>query len=139
MSDFFRGGNQKMNKFMSYLAAVSFMATMLVSGPSAQAAAARAATTAAATPAQFGGPGSEPWAVPNSRWQAVQQRGFRDGITGARRDAQNNRQPNVNNRDEFRNPPVRGRDRRAYRDGFRQGYWTGVRHLMGYYHGPFGG
>ena len=130
-----------MNKFTSYtsyLTAAAFIAAMLISGPSARVSAA----TAAATPAQWGGgpppPGEGGWDVPNSRWQAVQQRGFRDGITGARRDAQNNRQPNVNNRDEFRNPPVSGRDRKAYRLGFRQGYWQGVRHLMSYYHGPFG-
>lgn len=129
-----------MNKFMAYLAAVAFIAAMLISGASARA----AARAAAATPGQYGGPPpravapNEPWAAPDSRWQAVQQRGFRDGVTGARRDAQNHRQPNVNNRDEYRNPPVGGHDRKAYRDGFRQGYWSGVRHLMGYYRGPYG-
>jgi hypothetical protein len=127
-----------MNKFMSYLAALVFVATMLISAPSA-----RATAAGAATPPQWGGgppppPPNQGWDVPNSRWQAVQQRGFRDGVTGARRDAQNHRQPNVNNRDEYRNPPVSGPDRRAYRDGFRQGYWTGVRHVMGYYRGPYG-
>lgn len=126
-----------MKTIMTYLAAVAFVGTMLISGPSARAATATAATSPAfvSAPPQMG---AEPWAVPNSRWQAVQQRGYRDGVTGARRDAQNHRQPNVNNRDEYRNPPVSRRDRRAYQEGFRQGYWAGVRHLMGYYHGPFG-
>jgi hypothetical protein len=127
-----------MKKIMPYLAAVAFVATMLIGGPSSWAATGAAATPPryVPAPAQMGAP--EPWAVPNSRWQAVQQRGFRDGVTGARRDAQNRRQPNVNNRDEYRNPPVSRRDRRAYQDGFRQGYWAGVQHLMGYYRGPYG-
>lgn len=89
------------------------------------------------------GPGyypNEPWAAPPPEWQAVQQKGFRDGVRGAYKDAQNHRPPNVNNRDEYRHPDVPHRDRHAYREAFRRGYWTGVRHLMGYYHGrnPYG-
>lgn len=80
---------------------------------------------------------NEAWAEPSSQWQAAEQKGFRDGVRGAYKDAQNHRQPNVNNRDEYRHPDdVPGNDRRAYREGFRRGYWTGVQHLMGYYNGP---
>lgn len=80
---------------------------------------------------------NEAWAAPNSEWQAVEQRGFRDGVRGAYKDAQNHRQPNVENRDEYRDPDnVPGRDRRAYQQGFQRGYWAGVQHLMGYYRGP---
>ena len=81
---------------------------------------------------------NESWATPPPEWQAVQQKGFHDGVRGAYKDAQNRRPPNVDNRDEYRNPDVPHRDRRAYREAFRRGYWTGVQHLMGYYHGPYG-
>ncbi|WP_218623933.1 hypothetical protein [Granulicella sp. dw_53] len=77
-----------------------------------------------------GGPGGG-WDAPPREFRDVQQRGFRDGIEGARRDFENHRPPNVNNRDEFRHPPVGGSLRRDYKDGFRRGYDVGVRHLMG--------
>lgn len=75
-------------------------------------------------------PAPEPWAAPPPDLQGVEQQGFRDGIEGARKDAQNHRPPNVNNRDEYRHPSVPARDRRAYRAGFRRGYQVGVNHLM---------
>jgi len=60
----------------------------------------------------------------------VSRRGFHDGIEGARKDYENHRRPDVNNRDEFRHPPVARRDREAYRHGFERGYQVGVDHLM---------
>ncbi len=81
---------------------------------------------------------NQPWATPPAEFQQVQQQGFRDGVRGAYKDAENHRQPDVNNRDEYRRPNVINRDRHAYREAFRRGYWTGVQHLMGYYHGPYG-
>jgi hypothetical protein len=60
------------------------------------------------------------------------RRGFQDGIQGARRDFENHRPPNVNNRDEFRNPKfLPPPDRRDYREGFRRGYDVAVRHMYG--------
>jgi hypothetical protein len=76
------------------------------------------------------GYGQEPWAAPPAELQGVQSQGFHDGIEGARKDAQNHRPPSVENRDEFRHPPVSHRDRGAYRQGFRRGYQVGVDHLM---------
>ena len=72
------------------------------------------------------------WDAPPPEFAAAQQRGYRDGIEGARRDFENHRPPNVNNRDEFRNPKfIAPPDRRDYRFGFRRGYDTAVRHMYG--------
>ena len=64
-------------------------------------------------------------------FREIQQRGFHDGIEGARHDFQNHRAPNVNNRDEFRHPHVPGPDRRDYRMAFQRGYSVGVQHFYG--------
>jgi Spy/CpxP family protein refolding chaperone len=77
------------------------------------------------------GPGGG-WDAPPPEFAAAQQRGFRDGIEGARKDFENHRPPNVNNRDEFRNPHfIAPPDRRDYRFGFRRGYDVAVRHMYG--------
>jgi hypothetical protein len=77
------------------------------------------------------------WDAPPSEFAAMRQRGFRDGIEGARRDFENHRPPNVNNRDEFRNPSFIPRpDRREYKMGFRRGYDVGVSHMFGPPRGP---
>lgn len=75
------------------------------------------------------GPG---WEAPPPEFAAAQQRGYRDGIDGARKDFQNHRSPNVDNRDEFRNPHfIAPPDRRDYRMGFRRGYDVAVRQMYG--------
>ena len=75
-----------------------------------------------------GGPGG--WdAPPNDFRQQMQRDAFHAGIEGARRDAENHRQPNVMNRDEFRN--YRGPNRRLYRDAFQRGYQTFWSHQGG--------
>ena len=89
--------------------------------------------------AQYGPPpqerySQEPglWNAPPAEFAAAQQRGFRDGVDGARKDFENHRPPNPNNRDEFRNPHFIARpDRRDYRFGFRAGYQVAVRHMYG--------
>ena len=79
-----------------------------------------------------GGYGQGGWDAPPPEFAAMRQRGFRDGIEGARRDFENHRPPNVNNRDEYRNPSFIARpDRREYLFGFRRGYDVGVRHIYG--------
>ena len=75
------------------------------------------------------GPRREAWEVPPSAFNNMQRRGFQDGIEGARKDYGNNRAPNVNNREEYRNTTLRGSDRRAYRDGFQRGYEMAASHL----------
>ena len=89
--------------------------------------------------AQYGGPPPARyqqdrggWDAPPAEFAAAQQRGYRDGIDGARKDFENHRSPNVNNRDEFRNPHlIAPPDRRDYRFGFRRGYEVAVRHMYG--------
>lgn len=57
-------------------------------------------------------------------------RGFEDGMIGADRDFQNHRRPDVNNRDEFRNPHfIPGWARQDYREGFRRGYYQQAREI----------
>ena len=68
--------------------------------------------------------------VPNE-FNDAQRRGFHDGIEGARRDFDNHRQPNVENRDEYRHPNLPHDLREAYREGFRRGYDRGWAHLTG--------
>ncbi len=80
------------------------------------------------------GPGYGPggWDAPPPEFREFQQRGYHDGVEGARRDFENHRPPNVNNRDEFRHPTFIPREmRRDYKDGFRQGYYAAVRHMTG--------
>lgn len=76
------------------------------------------------------------WDQAPPEFREVERRGFHDGIEGARHDFDNHRQPDVNNRDEFRHPHVDPADQRAYREAFRRGYWVGVRHIYGPNYGP---
>jgi hypothetical protein len=70
------------------------------------------------------------WDTPPSEYQEVGRRGYHDGIEGARKDFENHRKPNVNNRDEYKHPPVSGADRDQYRASFRRGYDAAVEHMM---------
>ena len=69
-------------------------------------------------------------------WNDIQRQGFHDGIEGARHDFGNHRQPDVNNREEYRTPDVPREMRHAYREAFRRGYQVGMSHLMGGGPGP---
>jgi hypothetical protein len=95
------------------------------------------AGTAAADAQYYQGPPPQPmyaqnWMAPPPEFAAAQQRGFHDGIEGAKKDFENHRPPNVNNRDEYRNPHfIPSPDRRDYRFGFARGYQTAVRHMYG--------
>jgi hypothetical protein len=67
--------------------------------------------------------------------EAWEHRGFFDGRQGAERDFGNHRQPNVNNREEYRDPDSVPRwARHEYREGFRRGYYMRVRQIYGGYH-----
>lgn len=95
-------------------------------------------STTGAMMAQYYGP-PPPQYAPQQAWDQVppefreaQQRGFHDGIEGAKRDFKNHRQPNVENRDEYRNPHfISPPDREDYRMAFRRGYEVAVRHIYG--------
>lgn len=71
------------------------------------------------------------WDAPPQEFSEIQRQGFRDGVEGARKDFGNHRQPNPNNRDEYRKPRVPHQMWDAYREGFRRGYDAGIHHLMG--------
>ena len=93
--------------------------------------------SAGAVQAQYGPPPGgyqerprEGWDAPPREFRDVERQGFLDGISGAQKDFDNRRRPNVNNRDEFRHPSVPEPLRRDYKNGFRRGYETGVRHIM---------
>jgi ribosome modulation factor len=87
------------------------------------------AATGAQQPGYYGQ--DRDWDRPPDAWNDIQRRGFHDGIEGARRDIGNNRQPNVENRDEYRHPDnVPPEMRHAYRDAFRRGYQLGISHFM---------
>lgn len=74
-----------------------------------------------AQPAPYGYSGAE---------EAMEQRGFYDGVKGADRDFQNRRRPDVNNRDEYRDPDGMPRwAQHEYREGFRRGYYERVRQI----------
>lgn len=64
-------------------------------------------------------------------WNDIQRRGFHDGVEGARKDFGNHRQPDVDNRDEYRRPDVPPPMWNAYRDAFRRGYNVAMSHLTG--------
>jgi hypothetical protein len=100
-----------------------------------------AASAAVASAQYYGQPGPPPpppgygqggWDQAPQEFRDAMRRGFHDGVEGARRDYQNHRPPNVNNRDEFRNPKfIAPPDRHDYREGFRRGYDVAVRHIYG--------
>jgi len=71
------------------------------------------------------------WDAPPQELNDIQRQGFHDGIEGARRDFENHRQPDVENRDEYRHPHLPPDAREAYRDGFRRGYRRAMSHLTG--------
>jgi hypothetical protein len=70
------------------------------------------------------------WNLPPEEFREIQQKGYHDGIEGARKDYDNHRRPDVNNRDEYRHPHVPESARADYREGFRRGYDTAWDHLI---------
>ena len=82
-------------------------------------------------------PGPGGWENAPPEFREWQQRGFHDGVNGAKKDFENHRPPNVLNRDEFRHPNVPRPFRHDYKDGFRRGYDVAVQHMFGG-PGPYG-
>lgn len=71
-----------------------------------------------------------PWDAVPDEFDALRRQGFHDGMDGARKDYENNRRPDVNNRDEYRHPHLPPEQREAYREGFRRGYQVAINHFM---------
>jgi ribosome modulation factor len=107
--------------------ATSSTIVLLLSSPAAMHA--QYAPQQAPPPPGYGEHGG--WDNAPSEYNEAQRRGYQDGIVGARKDYENHRQPNVNNRDEYRHPDVPKDLRHEYREGFERGYDAGVRHMMG--------
>lgn len=91
-------------------------------------------STAKALPAPANG--QDRWDAPPAEWNDIQQRGFHDGLEGAHKDFDNHRRPDVNNRDEYKNPDVKGELKDVYREGYRRGYERAVSHFWGANEGP---
>ena len=72
-----------------------------------------------------------PWDAPPNEFDQLRRQGFQDGIEGARKDFDNHRRPDVENREEYRNPHLPAEQREAYREGFRRGYQVAIEHMMG--------
>ena len=70
------------------------------------------------------------WDTPPQDLPVIQLKGFRDGITGARKDFDKHRDPNVNDRAEYRSPHLPAEQKDAYRDGFSLGYERGASHFI---------
>jgi hypothetical protein len=79
----------------------------------------------------YGDPQQRAWDMAPGQFSEIQQRGFQDGMYGARKDVENNRRSDPNNRDEYRNPNVPPELREEYREGFRHGYERAMAHLRG--------
>jgi hypothetical protein len=112
-----------------HLRRILIPALVIAIGAAASVHSARAATAAALSAVYGQEPGG--WDVPPQELNEIQRQGFHDGIQGAHRDFENHRQPDVNNRDEYRHPHLPPEQREAYRDGFRRGYNVAMSHLMG--------
>ena len=89
--------------------------------------------------AQYGPPQDRPqqgygqdrggWDVPPQEFREVQRQGFHDGLEAARNDVENHHHQGVEQRREFRHPPVPPPARDEYRDGFRRGYESAFSHF----------
>lgn len=88
-----------------------------------------AAFAAAPAPAPAAGFYQGPWDIPPGEYRDYQVKGFRDGIEGAHRDAENHRPFTPENRDEYRHPGVPKGLYRDYRQAFREGYHRAVAHM----------
>ena len=103
----------------------AFALLLLAGGPGA------ARVSAASPPPQPLAYGQEPWEIPPGEFNEIQRRGFHDGVEGARHDFGNHRNPDVDNREEYRNPDLPPDLREAYRVAFRHGYQQAAAHLWG--------
>ncbi len=60
----------------------------------------------------------------------LQRRAFHDGIEAARVDAGNGAQPSPEGHEEFRHPHVPFEARDTYREAYKRGYFTAIRHMQ---------
>ncbi len=70
------------------------------------------------------------WDAPPQGLPEAQLMGFRDGISGARKDFDKHREFDVNNRKEYLNPHLAPDQKDAYCDGYRLGYERAASHFI---------
>jgi hypothetical protein len=78
----------------------------------------------------YGAPQDAPWDFVPNRFSEVSQRGFHEGVEGARRDIESHRRPDPDAHEEYRNPHVPPQLVDDYREGFRLGYERAIAHFM---------
>ncbi len=69
----------------------------------------------------------EDWNTPPAGTEQAQQ-GFRDGLEAARLDKVAKRKVDAKSSHLYKNPPVKGAEREAYRDSFEKGYQAQLQH-----------
>jgi hypothetical protein len=62
-------------------------------------------------------------------YRDVQRQGFHEGMEAARRDYMEHRHADADDHDVYKHPPVDERDRRIFRDGFKEGYRRAMDHM----------
>jgi len=100
--------------------ATPLMAVALMSGASSFALAQNAQNQNASTQVQD-------WNTPPAGTEQAQQ-GFRDGIEAAKLDKAARRKIDAKTSHLYKNPPVKGAEREAYRDSFEKGYQAQLQH-----------
>ncbi len=70
------------------------------------------------------------WDTPPQEFREIQRQGFHDGVEGARKDFDHHKHPNVEDRAEYRKPPVPPSGQADYREGFRRGYQVAMDHMV---------
>lgn len=80
-----------------------------------------------------GVPAAMPWEKPAPHYENgsrdtldYQRIGFNDGLIGAQKDLDSHRRPDINDREEFRNPNIPAGGRGDYQEGYRRGYEEGI-------------
>lgn len=80
--------------------------------------------------AQYQDHDQDRWDQPPSDYREdAQRRGFHEGIEAARHDMQSGRHADADDHEMFRHPPVEEGARRAFREGFKEGYRRAVEHM----------
>lgn len=72
-------------------------------------------------------PTAQEWNTPPAGTEQAQQ-GFRDGIEAAKLDKAANRKIDAKSSHLYKNPPVKGASRDAYRSSFEAGYQAALKH-----------
>lgn len=67
--------------------------------------------------------------APDSYRDDAQRRGFHEGIEAARRDFADHRHADADDHQVYKHPPVDEHDRRAFREGFSEGYRRAMDHM----------